>query len=91
MRSACGQIEGVGDGSQYQRLYIPSRVSSDSTFPFRPGDDFRLEIVTTECDREILVVTSDALEVDLEETAVELSRSSREVQTELAEELREDS
>lgn len=82
-RSATHEIEGVG--GDYCRLYVPTRVSQDSTFPFAPGDGIRVEIVTTECDREVLVVTSDALEVDGEASELSLTRSSREVQTALEE------
>lgn len=81
---ATGEIEGVG-GGDYQRLYIPARVSTDSQFPFEAGDGVRLEVVKTTCDREVLVVTSDTLEVDQDLTELEIRRSTREVQTELPE------
>lgn len=84
VRSATGEIEGVG-GGDYQRIYVPSRVSNDSTFPFSPGDGFRLQIVETICNRSVLVMTSDALELDKDETELVLQRSSREVQTSLEE------
>lgn len=83
-RSATNEIEGVG-GDDYCRVYVPTRLSQDSTFPFSPGDGIRLEIVTTVNDREVLVVTSDALEVDLETSDLVLRRSSREVQMSMQE------
>lgn len=80
VRSATGEVEGVG-GGEYQRIYVPSRVSNDSTFPLSPGDGFRAQIVTTSCDREVLVITSDALEVDPDLSEVSLRRSTKEIQT----------
>lgn len=81
---ATGDIEGVG-GGDYQRIYIPAKVSEDSQYPFEPGESIRLQVAKTTCDREVLVVTSDVLEVDEELTEIELARSSAEVQTELPE------
>ncbi|WP_255149785.1 hypothetical protein [Halorarius halobius] len=84
VRSATGEVEGVG-GGDYQRIYVPSRVGNDSTFPFNPGDGYRIQVVTTRCNRDVVVLTSDALELDLEESDVVLQRSSKEVQTSLEE------
>lgn len=83
-RRATGQIEGFGSGNN-QRMYLPARISSDSTHPFEPGDAVRYQLVETACERDVLVVTSDALEVDLEATSLELRRSTTEVQTDLQE------
>lgn len=80
---ATNEIESVS--GDYQRLYVPARVSSDSQYPFAPGDGVRLQVVTTTCDREVLVVTSELLEVDGELSDIELQRSSAEVQTDLSE------
>lgn len=82
--SATGQIEGVG-GGDYQRVYIPTDLSRDSSYPFDAGDSIRIEAVTTECDREVLVVTSDALEIDADTSEISLRRSTREVQAALEE------
>ena len=81
---ATGEIEGVG-GGEYQRLYIPARVSTDSQFPLEPEDGVSVQVVKTTCDREVLVVTSDVVEVDGEDSEIELVRSSAEIQTELSE------
>lgn len=78
---ATGEIERIG--GRYQRLYVPTRLSTDSQFPFRPGDGVRFSLVETTCDRQVLVVTSDALEVDPDQTAVEIRRSTNEIQTSL--------
>jgi len=82
--TAITEIEGV-NGGDYQRIYVPARVSGDSQNPFEPGDDVRLELVETTCNRQVLVVTSDVLEVDPEETELDLRRSTREVQAGLEE------
>lgn len=84
VRSATKEIEGVG-GADYLRLYLPTRLSKDSTFPYQAGDGIRAQLVTTTCDREVLVVTSDALEVDQDQSDLELQRSSQEVQTSIKE------
>lgn len=82
-RSATNELERVG--GDYCRLYLPARLARDSAFPFRPGDGVRVEIVETTCEREVLVITPDALEVDVDATALAVGRSSREVQTALDE------
>jgi len=79
-----GQIEGVG-GNDYQRLYLPTQLSSDSSWPFSAGDNVRMEVVETTCERGVLVVCSDQVEVDTALTDLELQRSTREVQTSLEE------
>ena len=84
VRSKTGEIEGVGN-TEYQRLYIPNQLRTDSTYPFKAGDAVRLQLVETTCGREVLVVVSDALEVDVEKTEVEIQRSTKEVQTDLLE------
>lgn len=80
VRRKTGEIEGVGE-TEYQRLYIPSALRVDSAYPFEAGDGVRLQLVETTCGREVLVVTSDTLEVETETTAIGLTRSSTELQT----------
>lgn len=84
MRSATTEIEGVG-GGDYQRIYVPTDLSRDSCYPFDAGDPVRIETVSTECDRTIVVMTSDALELDVDSSELALRRSSREVQAALEE------
>jgi hypothetical protein len=81
---ATGEIEGVG-GGDYQRMYVPSRLSSDSQYPYEPGEGVRYQVVSTTCDREVLVVLPDTLEIDLEDTELDVRRSTTEVQTSLDE------
>lgn len=69
--TATAEVEAVGD--QYQRIYIPARLSSDSQYPFEAGDGVRLQVAKTTCDREVLVVTSDLLEVDGEAGEIEVN------------------
>ena len=84
VRSKTGEIEGVG-ATEYQRLYIPNQLRTDSTYPFTAGDPVRLQLVETTCEREVLVVVPETLEVDVEETEIEIKRSTREIQTDLVE------
>lgn len=65
--SSTNSIEGVNGGG-YHRLYIPSELSADSQYPLRTGQDVRLELVETECERQALVVLPAPLEVDQEAT-----------------------
>lgn len=83
-RRATSEVEGV-NGGDYQRLYVPTRLSSDSQYPYDPGDGVRLQTVTTVCDREVLVVVPDALEIKDDATDLELQRSSTEEQLDLSE------
>lgn len=79
---ATKEIEAV-NGGDYQRIYIPAKISIDSQYPFAGGQRVRLQLVETTCERYALVVTSDALEVDLDETVLDLQRSTAEVQADL--------
>lgn len=67
--SVVSEIEGIG-GGDYQRIYVPTRLSSDSQNPFDAGDRVRLQLVSTSCGRNVLVLTSDLLEIDAESTVL---------------------
>lgn len=79
---ATAEIEGF-NGGDYQRFYLPTALSGDSQYPFDSGQGVRLQLVETTCDRQVLVVSRDTLEVDLEETDLELKRSTAETQLNL--------
>ena len=85
VRKKTSEIEGVGPDGEYQRIYIPAKLSSDSSYPFETGDGVRLQVVETTCNREVLVLTRDTLEVDLAETDLEIQTASDVVQTDLEE------
>jgi hypothetical protein len=77
---ATAKIEDVnGDGS-YQRIYVKRALAGDSCWPFRAGQKVRMQLIETTCDRHAVVVTPAVLEVDEEETAVEIERTCKEVQ-----------
>jgi len=76
-RRATNSIESVGEGP-YQRVYIPASLSDDSTYPFEPDDEVRLQLVETTCDREVLAISPERLEVDVEATAIEISEAPTE-------------
>jgi len=84
MLKTTGEIEGVS-GGRYQRCYIPNAVSSDSQYPFAPGQKVRYQLIETTCGRWALVIVPEALEVDTEITDLEMQRSTSEVQTDLQE------
>lgn len=69
--SATNALEGVNGGG-YHRLYIPASLSGDSQYPLRSGQDVRLELVETRCERQALVVLPTPLEVDKEATELEI-------------------
>jgi hypothetical protein len=60
--SVTNAVEGVSAG--YHRLYIPAALSGDSQYSLRSGQDVRLELVETGCERQVLVVLPTPLEVD---------------------------
>lgn len=62
-------IEGVNGGG-YHRMYIPARLSDDSQYGLRAGQEVRLELVETLCERMALVVLPAPLEVDREESSI---------------------
>lgn len=67
--SVVSEIEGIG-GGDYQRIYVPTRLSSDSQNPFDAGDRVRLQLVPTSCGRNVIVLTNDLLEIDAESTVL---------------------
>lgn len=79
------EIEGVGSSDEYQRLYFPSKLTDDSQYPFDAGDGVRIENVTTSCDRRAIVILPETLEVNRDETDIEVRRSSTERQLDLTE------
>jgi len=82
MLKTTGEIEGVS-GGRYQRCYLPTALTSDSQYPFSPGQKVRYQLVETNCGYWPLVVVPETLEVDQEVTDLEMRRSAAEVQTDL--------
>lgn len=70
---AVEDVTGTGD---YQRLYAQKSLVSDSAWPFRPGQNVRMQLVETTCERTVLVVVPATLEVDTDASALEIQRSS---------------
>lgn len=70
---ATGEIEAVN--GPYQRLYVPARLSSDSQYPFDAGDDVRLAVIETTCERRVLVICPGPLAVDAEVTDLVIEQS----------------
>jgi hypothetical protein len=77
---ATAKIEDVNGDGTYQRFYVKKALAGDSCWPFRPGQNVRLHLVETTCDRQALVITPAVLEVDQDATDVEIERTSQEVQ-----------
>lgn len=71
----------TGDGN-YCRIYVPSAISLDSRFPFRPNHPVRLEIVETACGRDALVVVDEQLELD-PDTEIVLAETTKDIQVSL--------
>lgn len=81
-RSVTTEVRSVNGGG-YQRIYLSTRLTDDSVYPFAIGDPIRAQLVTTTGDKEVLVVLPETLEVDIDATELELRRSTQEVQVDL--------
>lgn len=79
---ATGEIEGF-NGGDYHRFYLPTAISGDSQYPFDSGQGVRLQLVETVCGRQVLAITPETLEVDVDGSNVELQRSTAEKQLDL--------
>ena len=77
---ATAKVEDVNGDGEYHRLYVKKTLTGDSAWPFRIGQHVRLQLVETTCDRHAVVVTPATLEVDQDVTALEIERTSKEVQ-----------
>jgi hypothetical protein len=80
---ATGEIEDVAGSGDYQRIYVPVNLATDSQWPFAPGDGVRLQIVETTCNRTVVALTSDMLEVDADETELEVAATDAYEQVDL--------
>ena len=83
-REANTEVEGV-NGGDYQRLYLPTRLTSDSQYPYEAGDGVRVELVSTDCGRVVPVVVPASLEVNLEASVLSLTRPRDGRQSDLSE------
>lgn len=83
-RRVTGKIHQV-NGYDSQRLYLKKDLTKDSAYPFRAGEPVRAQLVQAEGDKEVLLIVPETLEVDVDETILELQRSTQEVQVELEE------
>jgi hypothetical protein len=77
---ATATLEDVNGNGDYQRLYVKKTLADDSAWPFRTGQDVRLQLVETTCGRQAVVVTPATLEVDGELTELEIERTAKEIQ-----------
>ena len=77
---ATATLEDVNGNGDYHRLYVKKALAGDSAWPFRAGQNVRLQIVETTCERQAVVVTPATLEVDDELTDLEIERTTKEIQ-----------
>jgi hypothetical protein len=77
---ATATLEDVNGNGDYHRLYVKKTLADDSGWPFRTGQDVRLQLVETTCGRQAVVVTSAALEVDEDITDLGMERTTKEIQ-----------